>query len=147
MYADDNDGKYPPDLKSLMPDYVDNPKLFICPSAKAAGNNSGFATSFTYLPGRVANMPGDFFLASDSNLSNHGGDGFNVLYIDAHVEWWRASRMAEFNHLLAAQEEVVRKLKADPKNLSRFIEEYRGAARGAGAPVPAKSEPVAVPTR
>ncbi|MHC4916193.1 MAG: DUF1559 family PulG-like putative transporter [Planctomycetota bacterium] len=120
MYADDNGEQFPPDLGSLTPMYIDNPKVFWCPSC---GEYSGGGVSYKYLPGRHAALPGDFVLAYDADSGNHSGDGFNVLYCDAHVEWRRD--FVEFEELVAAQTAVIEKMRADPKNRAKYMQEYR----------------------
>ena len=100
MYADDNNEKFPPDLAALQPAYVDNPKVLSCPANASA--------RYVYLPGRRSTTSGDFVLAYEGP-ANHGGSGFNVLYCDAHVEWWPAARREAFEKLLADQEAAVKK--------------------------------------
>jgi prepilin-type processing-associated H-X9-DG protein len=136
MWADDNDEKFPPDLKSLYPDYVDNAKIYSCPSSRStyrdfeSGNVTARSSSYAYLPGRAVVFPGTFVLAYDKSADNHNGGGFNVLYCDAHVEWWRATRLAEFNKLLDAQDKVVEKIKKDPKNRDKYLQEYGASPIG-----------------
>ncbi len=136
MWADDNDEKFPPDLKSLYPDYVDNPRVFSCPSSRStyrdfeSGNVTASSSSYAYLPGREAVFPGSFVLAYDKSADNHSGDGFNVLYCDAHVEWWSAKRLKEFNDLIDAQDAVVEKIRKDPKNRDKYLQEHNASPMG-----------------
>jgi prepilin-type processing-associated H-X9-DG protein len=130
MWADDNNEKFPPDLKSLVPNYVDNPRIYKCPSDRSGSG------SYTYLPGRDAAMPGDFFLAHDKDMTNHQGGGFNVLFCDAHVEWYGKSRLGTFERLLGAQEKAVKAIARDPKNRQKYMDTYRKEAaviEGGGA--------------
>ena len=101
MYSETYDDRQPYDergplhsLSLLYPDWIDDPKVFICPStdeddcARFPADTSldGLPCSYGYdretswrsgpLTPLVADMPG-----------NHGGDGINVLYLDAHFEF------------------------------------------------------------
>jgi prepilin-type processing-associated H-X9-DG protein len=69
-------------------------------------------------------MPGGFVLACDADVKNHYGQGFNVLFVDARVEWWPASRREEFNALLEAQKQVREKIGKDPGNRKKYLKEY-----------------------
>lgn len=110
MYAEDHGGKFPPDLRTLVPDYIDNPRVFSCPSNPSEWRDflpGGWVTeassSYVYLPGRTAEMSGDTILAYDRQ-ENHSHAGRNVLFVDAHVEWWSAEREAEFGEKLRKQQ-------------------------------------------
>jgi len=112
IYADDNDDEFPENLQQFYPNYVDNAKLFSCPSHPssyqdfASGKVTERSSSYVLLPGRCAEMPGAFFLIYEKP-ENHRWCGFHVVYTDAHVEWWPAKREAEFQKLLAEQRTAV----------------------------------------
>ncbi len=153
MWADDNNEKFPPDFRSLMPNYIDNPKVFSCPSSPSsyqdfvAGTVTEASSSYAYLPGREAYLPGDFVLAYDKNVDNHGGAGFNVLFCDAHVEWRRATSLEEFNRLLDAQDAVVKAIKENPEDREEILQEYsRKSGGGYGGPIPATTPAPAPPS-
>ena len=102
-------------LGMLYPDFVSDGPVFICPSAGAAktietdlsaaelarlvNGAREFRTLFTYRhsdyaydPGHSAAHNASVAVAADAgspgrNSPNHGGEGQNVLYIGANVEW------------------------------------------------------------
>ncbi len=121
LYAAEHDA-FPPDLASLQPKYVDNPKIFWCP---ASGNYRPGKVSYGYLPGRDPGLPPDFVLAFDESPENHGGEGFSVLYCDGNVEWKSGARFADFEALLKDQDETVGKIRKDPGNRAKYLGEYR----------------------
>ncbi len=86
-----------------MPDYVDNPKAYVCPGARRRGLPG---PHYRYVPGLKTTAPGDHILAYEL-LDNHGGEGFNVLFCDAHVEWWPAEREPDLQDQLARQEMAI----------------------------------------
>jgi len=148
MWADDNNEKFPPDFASLVPTYIDNPKVFGCPSVRGSGGVAAGPddSDYTYVPGRDAALPGDFILAYDKHTDNHRGDGFNVLYCDAHVEWRRSAQLKEFNKLLDAQDAVVEKIKKNPQNRGKLLQEYSGKYGGGyGVPMPTPAPAPAPP--
>jgi prepilin-type processing-associated H-X9-DG protein len=101
VYAMDKN-KFPPDLEALMPKYVDDPRVLQCPARGGA--------KYVYLPGRTPTMPANTVLAYEP-AGNHGGRGFNVLFVDAHVESWANDRRAELETTVAKQEADIKKAK------------------------------------
>ncbi len=142
LYADDCDGVFPAGLEMLVPTYVDNPKIFACQSARrrrgAIPPAPGMPViDYEYFAGRDAALPGEFLLAVDKDLENHGGDGFNVLFVDAHHEWWPAARVAELRRLVADEDRAVEAIRAEPKRRAELLDAWRQARSGAAAPPPA----------
>jgi prepilin-type processing-associated H-X9-DG protein len=97
LYANDNRGKYPPDLGMLIKTEDITPAVFICPSANTAlpGNLSGDAAAawvnansdYIYLGAGLTNAASaDTVVAYDKD-GDHGGDGINLLFADGHVEF------------------------------------------------------------
>ena len=139
MYADENGGEFPPDFQTLVPSYVDNPKVFKCPSGKASwqdflpgGTVTEESSSYVYVPGLRADMPGDFILAYDKALDNHKGDGRNVVFANAKAEWWPAEREAEFWRTLVEQLAAVARWRAAGARKEEMAKFLGGAA---GPPV------------
>jgi prepilin-type processing-associated H-X9-DG protein len=118
IYADDNNEMFPPGFRELYPNYADSARLFKCPSDDSVkshdlvdGKSAEQKTSYAYVPGLSAAMPAVMILAYDKFLKHHDKQGHesgrNVLWTDAHVEWWPAAREAEFQKLLAEQSAAV----------------------------------------
>ena len=99
LYADENDGAFPDSLMQLVPKYIDNPKIFSCPSSPSnwedfnSGNVTEYSSSYRLIPGMRADMPSTFILAYDK-AQNHGGVGGNAVFVDGHVEWLRSGEFA-----------------------------------------------------
>ncbi len=134
MYADDGDQCFPPSFKDLFPDYIDNARIFACPSGSATwrdyktGEVTGKSSDYAYVPGLRADMPGEFILAYEKSLDNHHRDGNprgrNVLYADAHVDWWPAKEEAEFQARLVEQREALagwRRAGARAEDIPRYL--------------------------
>ncbi len=97
MYAQENDGHLPSRLEQLYPEYVDQPKIFSCPSSPSnyqdfeKGTVTKKSSSYVLVPEFKETMPGSTILAYDKSAENHSGAGRNVAFVDAHVEWMRES--------------------------------------------------------
>ena len=90
-------------LQLLSPNYIDNPKVFKCPSYKAnylemklGGTVTTNSCSYWYDPRHRATHPGQVVMLGDMKDPNtescrsHGAAGGNFGFVDAHVEWRRA---------------------------------------------------------
>ena len=105
LYANDNKGKYPADLGTLVKEADLNPEVFVCPGrgtelpagvaqnvrdpAKlaAAAKWVNEHADYVYLGAKLNNnAPAEVILAYEKP-ENHGGQGINMLYGDGHVEW------------------------------------------------------------
>lgn len=104
MYAQDNDGRYPPKenwARAILP-YVDSLNVFICPSGenlprfhsirKKKAINTHDVTSYWYIEppdtdSDSSKVPvvGDIIYANF--LGNHNSGG-NVAFLDSHVKWY-----------------------------------------------------------
>ena len=88
-YSIDHNEQFPKTLNELYPDYVDDPKVFVCSSTSdevtGDGQLSG-AISFEYVSGLNESSPSTEVLARDK-VGNHREGGGNVLYVDGHVAW------------------------------------------------------------
>jgi prepilin-type processing-associated H-X9-DG protein len=100
LYCNENNSTYPDTLGTLLLTEDITAEVFICPltnvprstapttRAQADEIDSGKCTSYIYL-GKGMNartVPADAVIAYEP-LSNHGGDGTNVLFGDGHVEF------------------------------------------------------------
>ncbi len=97
-YALDNDGEFPDDLSALYPKYIDDVKLFICPSDIDAsdiaqdGSDIDVTASYLYSRGWDAKDPLGTILVCDKNDifgrdTNHDGKGGNTAYLSGDVKW------------------------------------------------------------
>ena len=90
-------------LQILSPNYVDNAKIFKCPSGDASyremeegGTISANSSSYWYDPRHRATHPGSVVIAGDKKSAtsetckSHAGAGGNFCFADAHVDWKRA---------------------------------------------------------
>jgi len=97
-YAARNDGEFPLNLSDLHPEYIDNLKIFSCPSdidaseISLGGLDIDTTTSYTYASGWDIKDPLDTILVSDKNYildkdTNHRAVGGNTLYLNGDVRW------------------------------------------------------------
>jgi len=91
-------------LHLLVPQYVDNPKIFKCPSGdakwtemKEGATVTADSSSYWYDPRHRATRPGSVVILGDKRMNattqstkSHGGAGGNFCFTDAHVEWKRS---------------------------------------------------------
>jgi hypothetical protein len=103
MYADDNEGFLPDSLDRLVPLYLTDTRVLACPRAVDKSQ-----ASYVLVPSLREGMPGDFILAYEVSLDNHGGTGRSVAFLDTSIEWWRADRDAELRQRLTEQAERIR---------------------------------------
>lgn len=92
-YSIDHNEQFPDSLNDLYPDYIDDPKVFACPSSgdEMSGNGSlSGEISYDYVSGLNESSPSTAVLAQDQS-NNHKGGG-NVLYVDGHVAWSKESK-------------------------------------------------------
>lgn len=108
LYANENRGALPPDLATAMSTQALPVSVFVCPSgkntaaaftndvaARAAGNLDYIYTGEGMTNSASADDPILFEM-----LSDHRGDGGNVMFGDGHVEWLpKANMLALFNKL------------------------------------------------
>ncbi|NQT07197.1 MAG: type II secretion system protein [Candidatus Omnitrophica bacterium] len=97
-YAVGHKGIYPDDLSVLYPEYIDDLKIFICPSDVDAsdiakdGSDIDVTTSYLYSRGWTEKDPLSTILVCDKNDifgkdTNHRGKGGNVAYLSGEVKW------------------------------------------------------------
>jgi prepilin-type processing-associated H-X9-DG protein len=101
LYANENKGKYPPDLGALMKTQDVTPEVFTCPSSDnnvppniAAGTKDQQAAWVNQNSSYIYVGQGMNFNAARADVivlyekdGNHEEDGMNFLYGDGHVEW------------------------------------------------------------
>jgi prepilin-type processing-associated H-X9-DG protein len=100
LYSNENKGKYPPDLGTLLRTQDITIDVFVCPTsddAVPAGVRTGGMdaqvkwvnenSSYVYVgAGMNFNAAADTVVLYEKT-GNHGEDGMNFLYGDGHVEW------------------------------------------------------------
>jgi prepilin-type processing-associated H-X9-DG protein len=86
-YAKDHDDKLPTSLNELRA-YVDNPRTFVCPSARDQSNPNYEIVAGGQKLADVVATPGAMLLRE--NPANHRVGG-HVLFADGHVQWVPAS--------------------------------------------------------
>ena len=85
-YATDHRERFSADLDALYPRYVDDLKVFSCPSS---GNDTPAAASegdYFYYAGFTEAAASTEIILED-NAGNHGDAGKNVLYVGGNIEW------------------------------------------------------------
>lgn len=78
IYANDNDGWFPPDLQTLVAEGLTAPKGLICLSS---GTAPGGASDYLYVPGLTEDASANWIVAFDA-AANHNGEGGVVLRVD-----------------------------------------------------------------
>ena len=88
-YSQDHNEMFPEKLSQLYGTYVQELKLFRCPSAEGAvltEANIDEESSYVLVPGRKATDPPDRVLVYEKE-GNHLMEGANVLFVGGDVEW------------------------------------------------------------
>lgn len=90
-YAEDNDGKFPPDLKTLIEAGSINQKTLISP----LDDDPGEEGSYIYLGSGLTNEMDPGLIVAYEKTENAGGEGTTVLFLDGHVEFVTLDRFDE----------------------------------------------------
>lgn len=89
-YSIDYNEQFPKALGDIYPEYLDDPKVFVCPSSadevSGDGTSLGGTISYEYVAGLSESSPSTTVLAQDRSI-NHKEGGGNILYVDGHVAW------------------------------------------------------------
>jgi len=96
LYRLDHNEQYPPRLGSWVTNYIDCPKLYICPSSgHKAGSMSNVTewTDYVFINNLPSNAPPETIIAY-CRPENHKNKGGNVLFVDGHVEWFTMAMYA-----------------------------------------------------
>ena len=89
LYAADHNDNFPAKLTELYPNYVDDEKVFDCPSTKTPDVPA--ETDYAYTAGLTEASPAKDIIVQDLD-GNHGRAGKNVLKVDGSVAWKRVRR-------------------------------------------------------
>ena len=85
IYAQEHDGKFPPDMETLYSEkYLTNEDFLDCPANQDKGNLK--KPDFFYTGGLSVNSPSLAPLVRDKE-GNHPTRGKNVLYVNGNVGW------------------------------------------------------------
>ncbi|MBU0634853.1 MAG: type II secretion system GspH family protein [Candidatus Omnitrophica bacterium] len=85
MYRLDSDEAFPATLNELYTDYIDNLKVFVCPTTGNATPATPAVGDYAYTK-PASNNPASTALVVADNNGNHAGGG-NILFADGHVAW------------------------------------------------------------
>jgi prepilin-type processing-associated H-X9-DG protein len=122
MYVNENGGQFPDDLKTMLEHEDLGPKVMVCPAShdtpakegptsRATANNVMGPGHLSYIyigKGLHApELPADAVIVYEP-LSNHAGQGMNVLYGDFHIEWLTAAEASGILKQVAAKRFPVR---------------------------------------
>jgi prepilin-type processing-associated H-X9-DG protein len=104
MYANDNRGRFAPDLDALITTQTLSANVFTCPSASGdTGHRAGgMPCSYIYVGQRMTTNARPEAVIAYEPLENHGGQGSNFAFADGHVEWLAAPQAAQMIEQLAA---------------------------------------------
>lgn len=132
LYTNENRGEYPPKLEDLLLTQDINSLVFVCPStndtaapgatgpAQAPNLSTGGHLSYVYVGAGLTNSTSAETIILYEPMTNHGGDGMNVLYGDGHVEFQTQAEAARLITELNAGHNPPRRLnetnQANPPN-------------------------------
>jgi len=122
MYANNHNGQFPDDLKTVLENEDLPTAVFVCPSsndrvasvaattqATAAGLSQPGHLSYLYLGKGLTNQTvTDDSVILYEPLTNHASAGMNVMFGDFHVEWLSAAEAATILKQVAAKRGIVR---------------------------------------
>lgn len=117
MYAGKHGGAYPPDFSTLLATGQIPVRVFECPSSHVLAPTgtlpAGWADAeapYVYLgKGLTTSIGPEVVVAMDRDLSNHDGDGGNLLFGDGRVEWMSKAELPE---VLAGSEKLIAEWRA-----------------------------------
>ncbi len=85
MYANRNDGRFPPSLKTLYEEkYLSDKTIMNCPASKTIGTIDD--PDYAYVPDLSLKTADNQLLVYDKE-GNHPGGGRNVLYLNGGIVW------------------------------------------------------------
>ncbi len=135
VYAEDNNGHYPDTLERLYPDFVDNARVFSCPSAPSEwrdfndGDVSQASSSYVLEKGITYDMPSGVVLIYDKSTENHSGYGRGIGYGGGRAEWVRDRRKGLFEKRIQRQRKAVaawHRAKAQGRSTAGIFDYLRG---------------------
>jgi prepilin-type processing-associated H-X9-DG protein len=111
LYSNENRGKYPPDLGSLVKTQEISPQVFVCPSGDTpppppfanldeAAKWVNEHSDYIYVGAGMNSSVGAEVIVLYEKPDDHGKQGINMLYGDGHVEW---NQMSDAMRLIEKQ--------------------------------------------
>ncbi len=116
MWAEDNDEAFPAGMLELIPDYVADKKLLLCPGCS---RHAADGVDYAYVAGLKSSDEGGTVMAYEVAA---GADGkVNVLHVDCHVESMKSEELRNRLEAQAAKfKEAGREVKpVEPKGVER----------------------------
>ncbi|MEK6642771.1 MAG: hypothetical protein AABZ08_02590 [Planctomycetota bacterium] len=92
IYAIDHNDAFPPNFKAMLDMQVCTEQQFVCLSTGSTVGNLN--ADYEYIPGQKTSDEGLHVLVYEK-LGNHQGEGINILFTDAHVEFVTPMSRAE----------------------------------------------------
>jgi hypothetical protein len=114
LYANENHSAYSPNFELLITTQGLGIEVFACPSSgdtKATGNTleealgqlrQGSHCSYVYVGANLTDQSDAACVVAFDLPANHSMEGGNVLFSDAHVEWWWLPRLVQLIPALEA---------------------------------------------
>ena len=91
-YSSDNEDRYPNTWSETKRYTAGITKVFICPATDHVSGKYSDVDSWTdyiLIPGKTKNDPATTVLIYEP-LSNHGGKGGHVMYVNGFIKWYRS---------------------------------------------------------
>ena len=104
IYSSDHSNEFPRSFADLAPTYLNEPMLFVCPSARSKPGPMSAVhewCDYIYVSGLCEADPSDVVQAIEKP-TNHGGEGGNVLFVGGYVKWCNQADLMELFRQLGA---------------------------------------------
>ena len=99
--TDDENGMLPPDFKALMPNYITDPRIFVCPSAPNASQPIGDNLNRDYVYFGAGHQDAEFGPTTVLIADYHHQRFVSVVFGDGHSEYVPIPRGTDFRTIAA----------------------------------------------